>query len=88
MRDWWEGDRQPKQPAAQQAQLAPLREMEGLLTGSDACPANIYLRGWTLGKDTCLDIMTTNTLQAATLERCAKDTTYAMDQALANKLRL
>ena len=72
---------------AQQAGLAPLREVEGLLTGSDDRPADVFLRGWTSGKSTCLDITATNAVQAATLERCAEDGAYAVDQAVARKLR-
>ena len=73
---------------AHQVGVGPLREVKGLLEGSEDVPANVYLRGWTSGKDTCLDIMATNNaLQVGTLERWAKDGAYALDQVMARSLR-
>ena len=51
---------------AQQAGLAPVREAIGLLTGSENCPSEVLLRGWSVGRDTCLDYTATNACQAAT----------------------
>ena len=73
--------------AAQQAGLAPQREVPGLLPPSEDRPADVFLRGWSSGKSACLDFTATNALQAATLEGCAEDGSFAVDRAVATKLR-
>ena len=50
-------------------------------------PADVYLRGWTSGKNTCLDVTATNALQAATVAGCAEDGAHAVNEAVARKLR-
>ena len=40
-----------------------------------------------MGRLTCLDFTATNAPQAATIEGCAKDRAYAVDRAVATKLR-
>ena len=50
-------------------------------------PADVFIRGWSSGKSTCLDFTATNSLQAATLEGCAEDGAFAVDRAVATKLR-
>ena len=63
-----------------------MREAEELLAGSDDRPAVILISGWSAWSDTCLDFATTNALWTATMERCAKDGVYMVDQAVARKL--
>ena len=55
--------------------------------GSDDRPTHIVLRGWSAGRDTCLDVMATNASQAATVEGCAADGAIAVEMAHARKLR-
>ena len=56
----------------------PVLEQEGLLAGSNNRPANILLRGWLAGCDTC---------QAVIRDGCAADGAFAMEMANALKLR-
>ena len=73
--------------AAQQAGLAPVREAEGLIAGSTDRPADVLLRGWQAGRDTALDFIATNALQAATVVGCATDGAFAVEHAHDAKLR-
>ena len=73
--------------AAQQAGLGPQKEVDGLLPPSVDRPADVFLRGWTTGKDTCLDVTATNALQAATVAGCSEDGDFAVNRAVEAKLR-
>ena len=64
----------------------PVLEQEGLLSGSNNRPANILLRGWLAGCDTCQDITATNACQAVIIDGCAADGAFAMEMADALKL--
>ena len=65
----------------------PVLEQEGLLAGSNNRPANILLRGWLAGCDTCQDITATNACQAVIIDGCTADGAFAMEMANALKLR-
>ena len=93
LRDRWRAYRSPQWirdaifQAAQQAGLGPQKEVDSLLPPSVDRPADVFLRGWTSSKNTCLDVTATNALQAATVAGCAEDGTYAVNEAVAWKER-
>ena len=57
--------------ACTQACLGPTREDRALIPGTDNRPADIFLPGWSGGKDTALDITVVNPLQQAFLQQSA-----------------
>ena len=73
--------------AAEQAGLGPVKEAMGLLANSEDRPTDILLRGWSAGRDTCLDFTATNGCQAATVDGCAVDGAHAVEEAHTRKLR-
>ena len=72
--------------AAQQAGLAPYREVAALLAGSEDCPTDVFLRGWSTGKSTCLHFRATKALQVSTLKGCVEDVAFTVDRRVATKL--
>ena len=58
---------------AQQAQLRPRKETDGLLPGTDERPADVLLPYWTHGKDTAINVTVVNALQSALVGRVATD---------------
>jgi hypothetical protein len=73
--------------AAQQAQLGPLKEPDGLLPGSDDRPADILLPNWTQGRGTALDVTVVNPLQAALVRRTAEEGEAAVQHAHNTKVQ-
>ena len=59
--------------AAVQAGLGPVKEADGLIPGSDARPADVFLRHWHEGRDAAIDFTVVNPLQAALVARVAQD---------------
>ena len=72
---------------AQKAGLGPAREFRGLIPGSAARPADIFLRNWDRGKDAALDVTVISPLQAAVVEREAEEPGYALRFAWDRKMR-
>ena len=72
---------------AQKAGLGPAREFRGLIPGSAARPADIFLRNWDRGKDAALDVTVISPLQAAVVDREAEDSGYALRYAWDRKMR-
>ena len=73
--------------AAQQAGLGPQKEVDNLLPPSVDRPADVFIRNYTNGRSTCLDLTGTNALQAATVEGCAEDGAHAVEVAVTRKIR-
>jgi hypothetical protein len=73
--------------AAAQATLGPVKEPDGLLTGSDDRPADILIPYWTQGRSTALDVSVISPLQAAQVERCALDGGKAVESRYTEKMR-
>ena len=67
--------------------MAPVREPEGLLEGSDDRPADVFLPAWSNGKGACLDFTCTSAMQAALVEGCAVDGAHAAEHAHQLKVR-
>jgi hypothetical protein len=73
--------------AAQQAQLGPLKEPDGLLPGSDDRPADVLLPHWSNGRDVALDCTVVNATQATLVHRVAEDGSNAVRHAHEAKVR-
>ena len=73
--------------AAQQAGLGPQKEVDNLLPPSVDRPADMFIRNYTNGKSTCLDLTATNALQAATVDGCAEDRAHPVQVAVDRKVR-
>jgi hypothetical protein len=69
--------------AASVAHLNPSREIRGLLPGSEARPADVFLPSWSKGRD----VTVVSPLQVACVERAATEPGYALDFARNRKLR-
>ena len=59
--------------------------MLALIPGTEARPADLYLRDWTSGKDTCLDLTIVNSLHTDFFSRAATEPGQALTTAYANK---
>ena len=71
--------------SAATANLSPLKEVQALIPGTEARPADLYLRNWTSGKDTCLDITIVNALRTDLVSRAATEPGHALTTAYAKK---
>ena len=71
--------------AAQQANLGPVREPDGLLPGSDDRPADILIPYRSQGRDTAFDITVVNSLQSSLVSRVAEEGSHAVNYAYKNK---
>ena len=72
---------------AQKAGLGPSREFRGLIPGSAARPADIFLRSWDKGRDAALDVTVISPLQSAVVDREAAESGYALRFAWERKMR-
>ena len=72
--------------AAQSACLGPSQEIRGLLSGSEARPADVFIPAWDKGKDTALDITVVSPLQMSLVDKCAQNHHAALDHAHSRKL--
>ena len=72
--------------AAQSACLSPTQEIRGLLSGTDARPADVFIPAWDKGKDSALDVTVVSPLQSALVDRCAVDHSAALDHAHNRKM--
>ena len=61
---------------AQKANLGPAREYRGLIPGSSARPADIFLKNWVRGRDAALDVTVISPMQAAVLDQEASNPGY------------
>ena len=72
---------------AQKAGLGPAREFRGLIPGTAARPADVFLRNWDRGRDTALDVTVITPLQPAVVDREAQEPGYALRYAWDRKMR-
>ena len=72
---------------AQKAGLGPAREFRGLIPGTAARPADVFLRSWDRGKDAALDVTVITPLQSAVVDREAQESGYALQYAWDRKMR-
>ena len=72
--------------SAQSACLNPSREIRGLLPGTDARPADIFLPSWDRGRDTALDVTVISPLQLNLVDRSALNHDLALDTAFSRKM--
>ena len=72
---------------AQKANLGPAREFRGLIPGSSARPADIFLRNWERGRDAALDVTVISPLQIAVVDQEAANPGYALKLAWDRKMR-
>ena len=70
------------------AGLAPRKEMRALLTGNNRRPADIYIPGWSRGRDAALDMCVTHPLQDRYRAQAAREPGYALAQGYQNKMRV
>ena len=63
---------------AQKAGLGPARAFQGLIPGTAARPADVFLRSWDRGRDTALDVTVITLLQSAVVECEAEESGYAL----------
>ena len=70
------------------AGLAPQKEGRALLPGNDRRPADVFLPGWSGGRDAALDVTVVHPLQDATRARAAAEPGYALTYAYNNKMRV
>ena len=71
---------------AQQAHLNPAKEESALLPESGGRPADVYLPGWSSGKDTALDIAVVSPLQALLVKKAAEEAGSAACKRYKDKL--
>ena len=69
-----------------QACLGPTKEDRALIPGTDARPADIFLPGWSAGKDTALDVTVVNPLQQQYLHQSAVTPGHALVKAHDRKM--
>ena len=72
---------------AQKANLGPQREFRGLIPGSAARPADLFLRNWERGRDAALDLTVISPLQVAVIDQEAANPGYALRFAWDRKMR-
>ena len=70
------------------ARLAPRKEMRALLPSNNRRPADIYIPGWSGGRDAGLDVCVTHPLQDRYRAQAAWKPGYALTQAYQNKMRV
>ena len=63
------------------ARLAPRKEMRALLPSNNRRPADIYIPGWSGGRDAALDVCVTSPLQDRYRAQAAREPGYALTQA-------
>jgi hypothetical protein len=68
------------------AALGPAIEGRFLLPGNDRRPADVFIPGWTGGKDSALDVTVTHPLQEATVVGAAKTAGHAAGEAYHRKM--
>ena len=66
--------------------LNPAREVRGLLPGSDARPADVFLPSWDKGRDAALDVTVISPLQQNLIDRCAMNHDLALETAHRRKM--
>ena len=66
--------------------LGPRKEVRALIPGTDARPADIFLSGWSGGKDTALDVTVVNPLQQQYLHPSAVTPGHALVKAHDRKM--
>ena len=72
--------------AAQSAALAPSKEAPGLVPGSQARPADIFLPSWSLGRPAALDVHVISPLQVLTVADAAFTPGHALQVGVQRKL--
>ena len=72
---------------AQKANLGPAREFRGLIPGSAARPADVFLRNWDRGRHAALDLTVISPMQAAVVDQEAANSGYALRYAWDRKMR-
>ena len=72
---------------AREAGLGPAREFRGLIPGTAARPADVFLRSWDQGKDAALDVTVITPMQSAVVDREAQESGYALQYAWDRKMR-
>ena len=72
---------------AQKAGLGPAREFRGLIPGTAARPADIFLRNWDRGRDSALDVTVISPVQSAVVDREAVESGFALQYAWDRKMR-
>ena len=71
--------------AATSACLAPSQEIRGLVSGSEAGPANVFIPSWDKGIDTALDVTVISPLQQSLVDRSENNHNTALDTAYRRK---
>ena len=71
---------------ASSAALAPLREVPGLIAGSQSRPADVFLPAWTNGGPTALDVTVVSPMQKALIRGAASTAGHALQHRLTQKL--
>ena len=72
---------------AESALLSPLMEIRGLVEGSEAHPADVFIPNWIGEKDAALDITVVSPVQAACLERSVDNPSFSLEFAYRRKMR-
>ena len=72
---------------AQKANLGPSREYRGLIPGSSARPADIFLKNWVRGQDAALDVTVISPMQVAVIDQEGANPGYALRLAWDRKMR-
>ena len=72
--------------AATSACLAPGQEIRGLVSGSEARPADVFIPAWEKGKDAALDVTVISPLQLNMVDRSAQNHSTALDTAYRRKM--
>ena len=71
---------------AASACLAPTQEIRGLVSGSEARPADVFIPAWDKGKDSALDVTVISPLQLNLVDRSAQNHNVALDTAFRRKM--
>ena len=72
--------------ASASACLNPAREIRGLLPGSAARPADVFLPAWDKGRDAALDVTVISPLQKNLVDRCAFNHDLPLETAHQRKM--
>ena len=72
--------------AAQSACLGPSQEIRGLISGTAARPADVFIPAWDKGKDSALDVTVISPLQISLVDKSARDHHAALDLAHQRKM--
>ena len=73
--------------AASSASLAPVKEEQHLLPGSQARPGDVLIRRWCDGKDAALDVTVTSPLASSNLAAATARPGGALDKAYDRKMQ-